>query len=53
MKIKSTHPESQGPYVVINDEDFDPALHVKYDDEPVPANDSPAPVRRGRPPKGE
>ena len=34
MKIKSTHPPSQGEFVVINDEDFDPARHEPYD-EPV------------------
>lgn len=33
MKIKSTHPESQGPFVVINDEDFDPKTMTEYSEQ--------------------
>ncbi len=33
MKIKSTHPESQGDFVIIDDEDFDPEKHEKYEQE--------------------
>jgi hypothetical protein len=51
-KIKSTHPESQGDFVEIEEADFDPKIHELYepakrgrsakapDDEPaVPADD--------------
>lgn len=31
LHIKSTHKESQGDYVVINAEDFDPSKHELYD----------------------
>ncbi len=30
MKVKSTHPESQGPFVLIEDADFNPDVHEKY-----------------------
>ena len=30
IKIKSTHPESQGPFVVINEADYDPRVHELY-----------------------
>ncbi len=33
LKIKSTHPPSQGDFVVINEVDFDPEKgHVLYED---------------------
>ena len=32
MKIKSTHPESQGEFVEINDADFDPKTMTKYEE---------------------
>ena len=32
IKIKSTHPESQGDFVVINADDFDEKKHVKYEE---------------------
>ena len=35
MKIISTHPESQGPFVVIEDADFNPEIHEAYEDEPA------------------
>ena len=44
MKIKSTHPESQGDYVEIDDENFDPATMTEY-------VDGDEPVKRGRKPK--
>lgn len=36
MKIKSTHPESQGPYVVIEEADYNPAIHKPYEEAPQP-----------------
>ena len=30
LRIKSTHPESQGAYVLIDEADFDPAVHTLY-----------------------
>jgi hypothetical protein len=30
MKVKSSHPKSQGPFVVIDAADFDPKKHVEY-----------------------
>jgi hypothetical protein len=32
LKIKSTHPESQGPYVLIDAHDFDEKVHELYDE---------------------
>lgn len=32
IKVKSTHPASQGPYVIIDRADFNPEVHEKYDD---------------------
>lgn len=37
IRIKSTHPESQGPFVEINATDFDSARHERFDAVPVPA----------------
>lgn len=33
VKVKSWH-ESQGEFVVINAEDFDPAIHEKWEEKP-------------------
>lgn len=43
VKIKSSHPKSQGDFVEINKSDFDPKKHTLFDakDAPAPA---PAPV---------
>jgi len=46
MKIKSTHPESQGDYVEINDEDFNPEIHQKYD--VMPDEEKEIKPRRGK-----
>jgi hypothetical protein len=57
LRIVAAHPASQGPFVVINARDFDPALHVAYQDDqqPAQAEQQPAaeapPKRRGRPPR--
>lgn len=40
--------ESQGEYVVINESDFDPAVHEKFDEA---EEDSAEPKKRGRKPK--
>lgn len=55
IKIDATHPD-QGDYVIINEEDFDPAVHARYIEgiEFQPNSDpenTPATKRRGRPPK--
>lgn len=31
IRIKSTHPPTQGDFVEINESDFDPALHQLFD----------------------
>lgn len=31
LKIKSTHPESQGPFVLIDECDFDAKVHTLYE----------------------
>lgn len=36
VKVKSTDPESQGPFVVINAADFDEAVHKLHEPEPEP-----------------
>ena len=33
IRVTSTDPETQGPFVVINESDFDPQLHTVYDPE--------------------
>lgn len=54
MRVMPAHP-SQGEWVVINAVDFDPVMHVEYDEQagpaPVAAGAQSAPARRGRPPK--
>lgn len=32
IKIKSTHPESQGDFVLIDEENFDKNIHQLYED---------------------
>ncbi|MDA8114999.1 MAG: hypothetical protein M0Z43_09785 [Acidithiobacillus sp.] len=49
MKVVSTH-ESQGPYVVIEDADFDPETHTAYEDD---TPDAPDTLKRGRKAKAE
>lgn len=51
VRIVSTDPASQGPFVILNADDFDPARHVLFD-APAPQEVAQAaPRRRGRPPK--
>jgi hypothetical protein len=47
IRIKPSH-ESQGDYVVINESDFDEAVHELYQPVAEPGEEKP---RRGRPPK--
>lgn len=42
IKIKSTHPASQGDFVEIEEENFDPAIHELYVDPSVSVVDIPA-----------
>lgn len=35
VRIKSTHPPSQGDFVEINESDFDAAVHELYEDAPA------------------
>lgn len=35
VRIKSTHPESQGAFVDIDDDQFDPKVHQLYEDVPA------------------
>jgi len=37
IRIKSTHPASQGDFVDIEEENFDPAVHELYVDPSAPA----------------
>lgn len=30
VRVKSTHPESQGPFIVVNKADFDPSIHTEF-----------------------
>lgn len=50
IKIKPSHP-SQGEYVLIEEENFDPAIHQKLDE--VKVEEIKPEVKRGRPAKGE
>lgn len=47
IKIKSTDPESQGPYVIIEAEDFDAAKHEHYVESDLPAVDTPVDIPEG------
>jgi hypothetical protein len=52
MRVKSSHPESQGDFVIINECNFDPSVHERFDPEPL-ADDAPTAngikaVHRGR-----
>ena len=49
VKVKSTHPESQGLFVEINASDFDPEKHELLDGEPVAAESESAPKPRNKP----
>lgn len=60
MRVHSTDAASQGPFVVINAQDFDPSVHQPFNEQPtaptvlVPADEQPTaptvePKRRGRP----
>jgi hypothetical protein len=45
VRVVSTHPESQGPFVEINEEDFDKAVHKLFKGEVEPeakADEKPA-----------
>lgn len=49
VRVVSTHPESQGSYVVIREVDFDPAVHALYEEPatlegPAPETESTAPA---------
>jgi hypothetical protein len=35
LQVESTHPESQGPYVLIEEENFNPDIHVLYEPNKV------------------
>jgi len=53
LRVRSTHPHTQGEYVIIDAEHYDPAVHVLYDEapaapEPAPQPDKPAPGKRGK-----
>ena len=39
LRVRSTHPHTQGEYVIIDAEHYDPAVHVLYEgaSEPVPS----------------
>jgi hypothetical protein len=50
MRVLPTDAASQGPFVVINADDFDPAVHQRYEVD-APQQQEPAAPRRGRPPK--
>ena len=37
LRVRSTHPPTQGEYVIIDAEHYDPAVHVLYDEAPEQA----------------
>lgn len=45
IKIKSSHPETQGEFVIIDEKDFDEKVHEKFDGE---AEEKPAKQRGAR-----
>lgn len=53
LRVVSTDPASQGPFVLINSEDFNEAVHTLYVESSEPAEQTQEPKRRGRPPKSQ
>ena len=58
--VRIVHPTAKGGYARINLSDFDPAVHVLFDERPEPApiqddvsRETPAPKKRGRPRKDQ
>lgn len=49
IRIKSTHPASQGPFVEINKADFDPTKHELFDAPPPPPELPPPPPEPTKP----
>ena len=43
VRVVSTHPPTQGPYVVLDASQFDPAVHTLYHEEAEPAKAPPPP----------
>lgn len=43
VRVRSTHPESQGPFVILEERDFDPAVHVPYAPEEEAASEVASP----------
>lgn len=37
LKIKSTNPETQGDFIIINAEDFDPSIHELFEQQEASA----------------
>jgi|GEM_PF-6200495 len=63
LRVRATHPPSQGEYVIIDAEHYDPAVHVLYEDAPglapaapdasnAPVSSAPAPDAPTRKRKG-
>ena len=55
IRVVATDEATQGPFVVINAADFDPAVHQPFEQQPVAQDKNPgeasAVKRRGRPQK--
>lgn len=47
IKVKSTDPENQGPYVIIEAEDFDVSKHERYVGGGEPAPNTPVEIPEG------
>ncbi len=52
VQIKSSHPQSQGPFVEINESDFDAVKHERYIAPPPPPPAPPAAPPPPPPPPG-
>lgn len=44
VRVKPTHPESQGPYVILDSAQFDPAVHQLYVEPGQAPAEAPAPA---------
>lgn len=52
MRVIATDPAGQGPFVVINAADFDPAVHQRFEDEaPTQTFEDEAPTQTTRKPR--
>lgn len=46
VRIVASHPETQGPFVIIDEARYDPAVHQLYDEPAAGSDSSPPPAEQ-------